>query len=336
FVKDPAEGDYGCKILHDPVDAVVDIIFVHGLTGSRRNTWTKKWTIGKQTVACFWPEHLLPINIENARISTWGYDADVVDPKLFHMVSNNSITEHAANLCTEVAHLRSETKTVSIVSLEDRFKDCFNAWEAWCALLHASEAGSDDVSHIRDVYESTRGILFMGTPHEGSSHAKLGGILSSIVGLVKKTNKDIVKALTENARPLVDLQERFFRLLGTRRDQGQALYITCCFEELDIPMIGTIVTRSSATLAGYEAIGIHANHTDMTKFSASDSPGYTKVVGELQRWVKNLDYKKDEKGQSAKNEIHHHGDNKDSATALYGNQNISGTTTFGNATRQDL
>ncbi|TKA59259.1 hypothetical protein B0A49_08920 [Cryomyces minteri] len=282
FVKDPAEGDYGCKILHDPVDAVVDIIFVHGLTGSRRNTWTKKWTIGKQTVACFWPEHLLPIDIENARISTWGYDADVVDPKLFHM-----------------------------------------------ALLHASEAGSDDVSHIRDFYESTRGILFMGTPHEGSSHAKLGGILSSIVGLVKKTNKEVVKALTENARPLVDLQERFFRLLGTRRDQGQALYITCCFEELDTPVIGTIVTRSSATLAGYEAIGIHANHTDMTKFSASDSPGYAKVVGELQRWVKNLDYKKDEKGQSAKNEIHHHGDNKDNATALYGNQSFSGTTTIG-------
>ncbi|KAK5283029.1 hypothetical protein LTR16_005586, partial [Cryomyces antarcticus] len=162
------------------------------------------------------------------------------------------------------------------------------------ALLYASEAGSDDISPIRDVYESTRGILFIGAPHEGSSHAKLGGILSSIVGLVKKTNKDVVKALRKckaSCRP----PKAFFRLLSTRRDQGQALYITCCFEELDTPMIGTIVARCSATSAGYEAIGIHANHTDMTKFSANDSPGYIEVIGELQRWVKNLDSKKDEK-----------------------------------------
>jgi len=35
----------------------------------------------------------------------------------------------------------------------------------------------------------------------------------------------------------------------------------------------------------YPAIGIHANHMDMTKFGGDDSAGYIKVLGELRRFV---------------------------------------------------
>lgn len=50
------------------------------------------------------------------------------------------------------------------------------------------------------------------------------------------------------------------------------------------------MTKDSASMHGYEAIGIHANHIDMTKFLANDGAGYQKVKGELVRWVQNLDY----------------------------------------------
>lgn len=49
---------------------------------------------------------------------------------------------------------------------------------------------------------------------------------------------------------------------------------------------------------GYESIGIHANHVDMTKFLANEGAGYQKVKGEMVRWVQNLDYAADSKVSS--------------------------------------
>lgn len=46
-----------------------------------------------------------------------------------------------------------------------------------------------------------------------------------------------------------------------------------------------IVPALSAQMDPYPAIGIHANHMDMTKFGGDDSPGFIKVLGVLQRWV---------------------------------------------------
>jgi hypothetical protein len=49
----------------------INIIFVHGLGGSSRGTWTHQES-GK-----FWPEWLPNIKgLEHARIMTFGYDAD--------------------------------------------------------------------------------------------------------------------------------------------------------------------------------------------------------------------------------------------------------------------
>lgn len=63
----------GLKILHEPkvTSKVVDVIFIHGLGGSARETWTHP------SSGIFWPD-LLHENekFANARISTFGYDAN--------------------------------------------------------------------------------------------------------------------------------------------------------------------------------------------------------------------------------------------------------------------
>ncbi|KAK3347076.1 hypothetical protein B0T25DRAFT_293939 [Lasiosphaeria hispida] len=85
----------GIKVLHDPKDAVVDVIFVHGLTGDREKTWTANGASEP------WPKALLPSKLPRARILTVGYDANVVG--LFGVVSQNSIGNHAENLLNWVA-----------------------------------------------------------------------------------------------------------------------------------------------------------------------------------------------------------------------------------------
>jgi hypothetical protein len=53
---------------------VVDIIFIHGLGGGSRDTWTHPGT------GAFWPDFLYEDDkFANARISTFGYDSNFVN-----------------------------------------------------------------------------------------------------------------------------------------------------------------------------------------------------------------------------------------------------------------
>jgi hypothetical protein len=69
-----SEGRLGLRVLHEPhpgATTTVSIIFVHGLGGSARGTWENKASNK------FWPNFLHEDDsLPNARISTFGYNAD--------------------------------------------------------------------------------------------------------------------------------------------------------------------------------------------------------------------------------------------------------------------
>jgi pimeloyl-ACP methyl ester carboxylesterase len=73
----------GLQVLHQP-DAphVVDIIFVHGLGGGSRTTWTQH-----QDPEFLWPLKFLPheSEINEARISTFGYHTDLKKASIFEL-----------------------------------------------------------------------------------------------------------------------------------------------------------------------------------------------------------------------------------------------------------
>ena len=81
------------------------VVFVHGLTGDREETWQANG------VSTSWPESLLPSKVANARVLTFGYDAYVADWR--GMVSKNRIGNHSMNLLTTVATHREDDDTVS-------------------------------------------------------------------------------------------------------------------------------------------------------------------------------------------------------------------------------
>lgn len=64
----------GLSLLYNPLDdnSSADIIFVHGLGGSSRMTWSHDRDLGK-----FWPREWLPKDrhLRQSRIFTFGYDA---------------------------------------------------------------------------------------------------------------------------------------------------------------------------------------------------------------------------------------------------------------------
>ena|SRR5579862_3204847 len=63
-------GDFGLQVLFVPSTPQVDIIFVHGLGGSAKGTWTHRDSNS------FWPLWLPKVQgLENARITVFGYDS---------------------------------------------------------------------------------------------------------------------------------------------------------------------------------------------------------------------------------------------------------------------
>jgi hypothetical protein len=67
--------------------------------------------VGLQAGEVFWPESMLPIVLPEARILTWGYDADV---DAFNIsVGHNNVEQHSTDLLTDIANLLDKLGDVS-------------------------------------------------------------------------------------------------------------------------------------------------------------------------------------------------------------------------------
>lgn len=73
----PRANPFGLSLIVDPEDAVVDIIFVHGLGGTSRGTWSKD-----KNPELFWPEKWLPEDLPRARIHSYGYNSNFSSTKI--------------------------------------------------------------------------------------------------------------------------------------------------------------------------------------------------------------------------------------------------------------
>lgn len=70
---DDWKGPIGLNLLHEPENPRVDLIFVHGLGGGSRKTWSLT-----KEMKHFWPKSWLPEDsaFENVRIYSFGYSSD--------------------------------------------------------------------------------------------------------------------------------------------------------------------------------------------------------------------------------------------------------------------
>ncbi|KAK0622372.1 hypothetical protein B0T14DRAFT_513774 [Immersiella caudata] len=265
----------GLKTLHQPDHGrpVADIVFLHGLMGDREKTWSAP---GQEP----WPQTLLPREFRDARISAFGYNALVAKWPWGSMVSQNQIDDHASDLLTSLSSHRNKLLTAQKPPI---IFVCHSMGGLVCmdALVQSRNHLREDQ---RDILQATRGIAFMGTPHRGSQLARPAGMLARLAGFLFPTNTDIVRAVQMDSEILERIRREFHNIIKTPK---QPIRITCFYEELGSGWFGKRpVDQWSACLDGHHWIGIHSDHTNMTKFATKDDPGFKKLCGEIRYWIK--------------------------------------------------
>lgn len=260
----------GVEVLKDCPYATVDICFVHGLTGNRESTWT---AVGQSTP---WPKAFLPSMLDRARILTYGYDAYIVGKSV---ASGNGLLDHAVNLLNDLTTYRKRHDTASRPLIF--VAHSLGGLVCKVAILRSR---NHEETHLRGVFESLKGIIFLGTPHKGAWMARWAMIPASALGLLKSTNKTLLQVLETSSQYLEYIQAEFLGMLRYQQEMNRRIEITCFFEEMPLPVAGTVVSKESATLEGYSLMSIHANHRDMVKFPSMEENGLTRLVGELTRW----------------------------------------------------
>lgn len=281
---------YGISVVTEPGEGAceVDVVCVHGLMGHPYDTWSSKANV------FYWPAQLTN-EIPTARVMTFGYDAD---PKSFlGQVSQNRLGDHARTLLQDLA--RERTKP----AVKDR-PILFVAHSLGGLVvkkaLSDAENYSDASKHLKAVATSTKGVIFLGTPHAGSELATLPGTASRCLRGVN-VNQDLLRTLTKNSETLGETTIAFGQLLERRKERKRHLNIQPFLEELPIPSIGLVVPAASASMAGYLSETIHADHMvskfssmmrsaltnsqAMTKFSSRRDQNYKKVISTVKRWL---------------------------------------------------
>lgn len=100
----PENKTRGIRPLHTPTMYDVDIVFLHGITGRPDKTFFDAKT------DTYWPVHILSRDIPNARLFSFGYDADVA--KFVEPTGKNTIEDHASDLVNDLSNDRDDDVSI--------------------------------------------------------------------------------------------------------------------------------------------------------------------------------------------------------------------------------
>ncbi|OAG37168.1 hypothetical protein AYO21_08586 [Fonsecaea monophora] len=235
---------------------IVDVVAVHGLRGHAFKTWTHRES-GK-----FWlgdPE-LLPAHLKQARILTYGYNTAIT--AILGKTSSDTILQHAHTL---VAELVADRQAI--------------------ILSHSRISGS--IVGLHSIYVSTFGLLFLGTPHEGSDKAVLASYIRVLLDKLAPsklcdTDGQLLNALKPDSETLRNITDMFVPIM-------KRFHIYFFWEQEKTNLGGRydyIVRESSAApfLDGTVRCGLPCDHRNMCRFAGRDSPGYKVIVATLVRY----------------------------------------------------
>lgn len=154
----------GLHLVYQPSGtSYLDVVFIHGLGGDSRKTWSKD-----HNAELFWPGLWLPLEteLERARFFTFGYNANFRPGETKSLAS---ITDFAKELLFELRFGKTHEG------------EKFNIGQAPLVFVTHSMGGllakktcllGQNDEHYEALVRSISAIIFLSTPHRGSNLAE--------------------------------------------------------------------------------------------------------------------------------------------------------------------
>ncbi|KAK2599135.1 hypothetical protein QQS21_005396 [Conoideocrella luteorostrata] len=290
----PPKAELGLQILHECEEPNVDIVAVHGLGANPDYAWV--WlpknnptnSRGYPDKPLNWLRELLPTKL-SCRVLAFNYDSTWLSTGLA-MAPQQRLSNISDNLLQSLQNIR-ETKPVTsrpLIFIGHSFGG--NVIEQ--AIVSATRHGSEYLP----IAESTVGVIFLGTPHRGSSAAQWGALIASLAPPGYVTTEDrLLKALEQQSDSLADRLRDFSQWLFS-----ESVSVVCAFEQFAtdyssragflgklLPSKDLVVPESSACIDGHLKISLRTDHLKINKFYGLDDPSFNLIYPQIVRIAKN-------------------------------------------------
>ncbi|KAI5847028.1 hypothetical protein DFP73DRAFT_592874 [Morchella snyderi] len=267
--RDEAEPELGLEAINPAVDSSleskqridVDIVAVHGLGGHRKKTWQHK-----KTKFC-WLEELGKDSClgGTARVFTFGYDASVVFTR-----STARITTIADNLLEAMRRIREGDQLAvnrPIIFVCHSLGGII-VKKAMLNAVHNPTHGA--------LFHSVFGIIFLGTPHQGSNSANLASTVINISKLSKRSKASGLLGALEVDSEILEAISNDFRHHSSGENR-KFEKIVSIFETRITPGLREVVVPRNSAVLGLSGeienqIGMETDHRGLCKFQSADSP----------------------------------------------------------------
>ncbi|VUC31149.1 unnamed protein product [Clonostachys rosea] len=256
----------------------VDIVAVHGLGAIPDITWKEK------TSSINWLSHedMLPKAVPEARILRFGYDSLWMGETPIR----TSLSTIAYKLLLSLNMMRVEDLERPLIFIGH----CFGG----LVIERALNLAKMRQEKYPGLFDSSVGVVFLGTPHRGSqSFTRESALLAAIAAssdLSKHLETSVLDTMTSDTGSLLDVSDDFITLC---MDGGPK--ISCFFEQRS-SKLGKVVGRTditefivdsaSATFDGHPKHGLEVDHFSLNKFNSPSNPHYLQVRAEIVRFYK--------------------------------------------------
>ncbi|OKL56426.1 hypothetical protein UA08_08098 [Talaromyces atroroseus] len=248
--------------------------------GDSLKTWTS------QPQGTCWLNHpeFLPKYVKRARVLVWGYNANIASLS-GKTTSSDRILHHAQTL---VAQLQADRETYNLyLSLTGRNCGEAEPLHPQAALAYSASRTGAKIEHIHGIYTCTFAILFFGTPHNGSSKARLLGSLHKLASIslprkIVDLDSALLSALEEESETLQNITDQFAPLISNFR-----IFFFWEQEKTDLKYTKDYIvdeTSAAPIIDNTERSGIPSNHSGMCKFDNSTSQGFRIAISALRRY----------------------------------------------------
>ncbi|CAG8902274.1 unnamed protein product [Penicillium egyptiacum] len=244
------KGSLGLNLLYSPTTPEIDFIFIHGLGGNSRKTWSKS-----SLQSHFWPKEWLSKDLafKNVRIHSYGYDSHYLKGKEDCLNIHHIGKSFLGALSTSPYIMNSKTDLVIV-----------GHSMGGLVMKKAYILAKQDAMHNMLAARITA-LYFLATPHRGADSAKM------LKNLLKVAyDRAYVGDLEPNSGAVQVINDEF-------RHFSADLELWSFYETQDMRLFNSLIVDPESAVLGYreeKQIPMTADHRSICKFDTPEDPNY--------------------------------------------------------------